>query len=176
MHTILPYRGKTPKIHETVFLAGGAYVIGDVIIGADSSIWFNTVVRGDVCPIRIGERTSIQDNATLHVTHDTGPLEIGSHVTIGHGAILHACTVQDNALIGMGSTLLDGCVVESWAIVAAGSVVRQGFRVPSGMLVAGVPARVMRPITERERETIIESPANYVRYVAHYRDEEAVGR
>ena len=110
------------------------------------------------------------------MTHDTGPLEIGSNVTIGHGAILHACTVQDNALIGMGATLLDGCVVEPWAIVAAGSVVRQDFRVPSGMLVAGVPARIIRPITERERETIIESPANYIRYVAQYREEESARR
>jgi len=176
MKNILPYRGKRPEIHETVFLAGGAFVIGDVFIGAHSSIWFNTVVRGDVCPIRIGERTSVQDNVTLHVTHDTGPLEIGSNIIIGHGAILHDCTVQDNALIGMGATLLDACVVESWAIVAAGSVVRQGFRVPSGMLAAGVPARVMRPITERERETLIESPANYIRYVAQYREEASAGR
>lgn len=166
----MPFRGKHPEIHESVFLAPGAYVIGDVRIGPDSSVWFNAVVRGDVCPIRIGERTNVQDNATLHVTHDTGPLEIGSDITIGHGAVLHACTVQDHVLIGMGAILLDSCVVEPWSVVAAGSLVKQGFRVPSGMLVAGVPARAIRPITEKERATIAESPQNYIRYAAHYRE------
>jgi carbonic anhydrase/acetyltransferase-like protein (isoleucine patch superfamily) len=133
-------------------------------------VWFNAVVRGDVCPIRIGERTNVQDNVTLHVTHDTGPLEIGSHVTIGHGAVLHACTVQDHALIGMSATLLDHCVVESWSVVAAGSLIKQGFRVPSGMMVAGVPAKVIRPITDKERATIAESSENYIRYIAYYRE------
>jgi gamma-carbonic anhydrase len=170
MKKIIPYRGMHPQIHESVFLADGACVIGDVQIGANSSVWFNAVVRGDVCPIRIGERTNVQDNATLHVTHDTGPLEIGSHVTIGHGAVLHACTVQDHALIGMGATLLDRCVVESWSVVAAGSLIKQGFRVPSGMMVAGVPAKVIRPINNKERATIAESSENYIRYVAYYRE------
>jgi carbonic anhydrase/acetyltransferase-like protein (isoleucine patch superfamily) len=165
-----------PELHDTVFIAEGAYVIGDVKIGANSSIWFNAVVRGDVCPITIGEKTSVQDNATLHVTHDTGPLEIGSSVTIGHGAVLHACRVQDHVLIGMGATLLDHCVIEPWSIVAAGSLVKQGFRVPSGMLVGGVPAKVLRPITDEERENIAASPENYVRYVAHYREDGYEGR
>ncbi|MDR0843120.1 MAG: gamma carbonic anhydrase family protein [Acidobacteriota bacterium] len=169
---ILPYCGKYPEIHETVFLAEGALVIGDVKLGADASVWFNAVVRGDVCPIRIGERTNVQDNVTLHVTHDTGPLDIGANVTIGHGAILHACSVQDHVLIGMGAVLLDKCVVESWSVVAAGSLVRQGFRVPSGMMVAGVPAKVMRPITEQERAGIAASAENYIRYVARYRGNE----
>jgi gamma-carbonic anhydrase len=172
MRRVLPYRGIHPEIHETVFLADGSRVIGDVRIGADSSVWFNAVVRGDVCPIRIGERTNVQDNVTLHVTHDTGPLEIGSNVTIGHGAVVHACTVQNNVLIGMGAILLDQCLIESWAVVAAGSLVKQGFRVPSGMLVAGVPARVIREISDKERAIIIESPNNYIRYAAHYREVE----
>jgi carbonic anhydrase/acetyltransferase-like protein (isoleucine patch superfamily) len=170
MGKVLPYRGVHPQLHETVFITDGAFVIGDVHIGANSSVWFNAVVRGDVCPIRIGEKTSVQDNATLHVTHDTGPLDIGSFVTIGHGAVLHACRVEDHVLIGMGAVLLDDCVVEPYSIVAAGSLVRQGFRVPAGMLVAGVPAKVMRPITDDERRTIEESPENYVRYVQHYRE------
>jgi len=169
MAKIIPYLGKYPIIHESVFLADGARVIGDVVICENASVWFNAAIRGDVCPIRIGERTNIQDNATLHVTHDTGPLNIGSNVTIGHGAVLHACTVEDNALIGMGAVLLDYCVVESWSVVAAGSLVRQGFRIPSGMMVAGVPARVIRPITENERANIAESAENYIRYVAGYR-------
>lgn len=176
MRKVMSYRGMHPEIHESVFLAEGSYVIGDVKIGAHSSVWFNAVVRGDVCPITIGEKTSVQDNVTLHVTHDTGPLKIGSNVTIGHGAVLHACTVEDNVLIGMSATLLDHCVIEPWSIVAAGSLVKQGFRVPSGMLVAGVPAKVIRPITEEERQNIAESPENYVRYVAHYREEGYEGR
>ncbi|UZJ42714.1 gamma carbonic anhydrase family protein [Prosthecochloris sp. SCSIO W1101] len=170
MVTVLPYKGRYPDLHESVFLADGARIIGDVTIGAHSSVWFNTVIRGDVCPIRVGEKTSVQDNATLHVTHDTGPLNIGSNVTIGHGAVLHACTVKDYVLIGMGAVLLDDCVIEPYSVVAAGSLVRQGFRVPSGVLVAGVPAKVMRPITDGERRTIVESPENYVRYVQNYRD------
>jgi len=176
MRKVMSYRGKHPELHESVFLAEGAYVIGDVEIGAHSSVWFNAVVRGDVCPIRIGEKTSVQDNVTLHVTHDTGPLNIGNNVTIGHGAVLHACTVDDNVLIGMGATLLDHCVIEPWSVVAAGSLVKQGFRVPSGTLVAGVPAKVIRPITEEERANIAESPENYVRYVAHYREDGYEGR
>jgi carbonic anhydrase/acetyltransferase-like protein (isoleucine patch superfamily) len=168
MAKILPYRGVWPRIHETVFLTEGAFIVGDVEIGAHSSVWFNAVVRGDVCPIYIGEKTNVQDNATLHVTHDTGPLNIGNDVTIGHGAVLHACTVKDHVLIGMGAVLLDDCVVEPWSVVAAGSLVRQGFTVPSGMLVAGVPAKVMRPITEDERRNIAESPENYLRYCRNY--------
>jgi len=169
MGKIIPYLGKYPQIHESVFLADGARVVGDVLICENASVWFNAVIRGDVCPIRIGERTNVQDNVTLHVTHDTGPLNIGANVTIGHGAVLHACTVEDNVLIGMGAVLLDDCMVEPWAVVAAGSLVRQGFRVPSGMMAAGVPARVMRPVTEGERVNIAESAENYIRYVAGYR-------
>ena len=170
MATVLPYKGICPEIHESVFVAEGVRIIGDVTIGALSSVWFNTVIRGDVCPIRIGEKTSVQDNAMLHVTHDTGPLTIGNNVTIGHGALLHACTVQDHVLIGTGAVVLDHAVVEPYSVVAAGAVVKQGFTVPAGMLVAGVPAKVMRPINDSERKTIDESPENYVRYVQNYRD------
>ncbi len=170
MPTILSFRGVWPRLHESVFIADGARIIGDVEIGADSSVWFNAVVRGDVCPIRIGERTNVQDNVTLHVTRDTGPLTIGSRVTIGHNAVLHACTVKDETLIGMGAILLDGCVIESRTLVAAGSLVRQGFVAPSGMLVAGVPAAVKRPLTEDELRNVLESPDNYARYVAAYRE------
>ena len=170
MATILPFRGVSPRLHESVFLADGARVVGDVEIGAASSVWFNAVVRGDVCPIRIGERTNVQDNCTLHVTHDTGPLSIGDRVTIGHNAVLHACTVNDGALIGMGAVLLDGCVIETRALVAAGSLVRGEFTAPRGMLVAGVPARVKRPLTEAEMRNVEESPDNYARYVAAYRE------
>ena len=169
MRKIIPYFGKNPEVHKSVFLADGVRIIGDVLICENASVWFNAVIRGDVCPIRIGERTNVQDNATLHVTHDTGPLNIGANVTIGHGAVLHACTVEDHVLIGMGAVLLDDCIVEPWSVVAAGSLVRQGFRVPSGMMAAGVPAKVIRPVTEGERANIVESAENYIRYVDRYR-------
>ena len=176
MATILPFRGIWPELYDSVFVAEGARIIGDVKIGANSSIWFNAVVRGDVCPIRIGELTNVQDNCTLHVTHDTGPLNIGSRVTIGHGAVLHACTVHDRVLIGMGAVLLDDCKIEPHTLVAAGSLVRQGFTAPSGMLVAGVPAKVKRPLTDAEIKNIDESPDNYARYVAAYRDGSYLGK
>jgi len=169
MPKLIPYNGYFPIVDESVFLCEGVVIVGNVVIGRDSSVWFNSVVRGDVCAIRIGERTNIQDNSTLHVTHDTGPLYIGNDVTIGHHAVLHACTVHDFALIGMGAVLLDGCIVESYSMVAAGAVVRPNFVVPSGMLVAGVPARVVRPLTDEERQQLLESPKNYLRYVQTYR-------
>ena len=106
----------------------------------------------------------------LHVTHDTGPLTIGSNVTIGHGALLHACTVRDHVLIATGAVILDHAVLEPYSVVAAGAVVKQGFTVPSGMMVAGVPAKVVRPVNDSERRAIDESPGNYVRYVQHYRE------
>ena len=164
MATILPYQNVWPRLHESIFLAAGARVIGDVEIGAQSSVWFNAVVRGDVCPIRIGELTNVQDNCTLHVTHDTGPLQIGDRVTIGHNAVLHACTVKERVLVGMAAVLLDGCVIEPQTLIAAGSLVRPGFTCPSGMLVAGVPAVVKRPLTDAEIVSIEESPDNYARY------------
>ncbi|MEN1679594.1 MAG: gamma carbonic anhydrase family protein [Planctomycetota bacterium] len=170
MATILPYQGVRPRLHESVFVADGARVIGDVTIAAGASVWFNAVVRGDVCPITIGELTNVQDNCTLHVTHDTGPLSIGDRVTIGHNAVLHACTVKDRVLVGMGAVLLDGCVIEPHTLIAAGSLVRPGFTSPAGSLVAGVPAEVKRPLTDAERRGIDESPDNYARYVAAYRE------
>lgn len=176
MPTILPYRGVWPRIHESAFLAGGVRVIGDVEIGAHSSVWFNAVVRGDVCPIRIGERTNVQDNVTLHVTHETGPLTIGDRVTIGHGAVLHACTVNEHVLIGMNATVLDGTALEPYTLVGAGSLVRPGFTAPSGSLVAGVPAKVKRELTDDERQMIEESPDNYVRYFEVYREGGYAGR
>jgi len=167
---IIPYRGITPKIHPSVFIAEGAQIIGDVEIGADSSVWFNTVIRGDVHYIRIGERTNIQDNCVLHVTHDTFPLVIGSDVTVGHGAILHAATIKDRCLIGMGAKVLDDATVGPYAFVAAGSLVLEHFEVPEGALVAGVPARVKRMLSEEEKQQIVQSAQNYVGYVKTYRE------
>jgi carbonic anhydrase/acetyltransferase-like protein (isoleucine patch superfamily) len=167
---IIPYKGIKPRIHSSVFVAEGAQIIGDVEIGADSSVWFNTVIRGDVHYIRIGERTNIQDNCVLHVTHDTYPLLIGSDVTVGHGAILHAATIKDRCLIGMGAKVLDDATVGPYAFVAAGSLVLEHFDVPEGALVAGVPARLKRMLSDEERQQIVQSAQNYVGYVKAYRE------
>ncbi len=155
--------GIFPEIHPTVFIADQAVIIGDVKIGEESSVWFNTVIRGDVNYIRIGKRTNIQDNSVLHVTTNTHPLVIGDEVTAGHGVILHGCTIKDRALIGMGATVLDGAVVESDSLVGAGSLVPPGFKVPSGTLVMGVPAKVKRNLTNKEIEDIKVGASNYVR-------------
>jgi len=167
---IIPYRGIKPRIDPSVFIAEGAQIIGDVEIGRDSSVWFNTVIRGDVHYIRIGERTNIQDNCVLHVTHDTYPLVIGSDVTVGHGAILHAATIKERCLIGMGAKVLDNATVGPYALVAAGALVLENFEVPEGALVAGVPARFKRMLTEEEREQIVQSAQNYVGYVKTYQE------
>jgi carbonic anhydrase/acetyltransferase-like protein (isoleucine patch superfamily) len=163
------YRGIKPKVHESVFIADGAKIIGDVEIGSGSSVWYNTVIRGDVNTIRIGERTNIQDNSVLHVTHKKYPLVIGSNVTIGHGAVVHACTVKDFCLIGMGAIVMDQATVGPYALIAAGSVVPEQFKVPEGTLVAGVPAHVRRKLTEEEKRMLEQSAQNYVEYVKTYR-------
>lgn len=166
---IHPYQGIRPRIHPSVFVAEGAHIIGDVEIGAESSVWFNTVIRGDVHYIRIGEKTNVQDNCVLHVTHETSPLVIGSGVTVGHGAILHAATIKDSCLIGMGAKVLDNATVGPYSLVAAGALVLEGFEVPEGVLVAGVPAKIKRTLTEEERQQIVQSAENYIKYVQSYR-------
>jgi len=165
---ILNVGDQTPKIHPSVFLAEGARVIGNVEIGAESSVWFNAVLRGDINAIRVGNKTNIQDLCVCHVTHKN-EVQIGSHVTVGHGAIIHGAAVEDFCLIGMGATLLDGVRVGSYSFVAAGALVREGFQIPEGKLVAGVPATVKRALTGGEREFIGRSADNYVKYVQLYR-------
>ncbi len=160
---------KTPKIDKSVFIAEGAVVIGDVVIGADSGIWFNSVIRADVNYIRIGERTNIQDNSVLHVTTDKYPLVVGNDVTVGHRVVLHGCTIEDRTLIGIGAIILDGAIIEKESIVAAGTLVPPGFRVPSGKLVMGIPAKIKREITSQERKKIITSSQNYIKNARNYR-------
>ncbi|MEW6732795.1 MAG: gamma carbonic anhydrase family protein [Acidobacteriota bacterium] len=147
MANILPYQGKLPKIDVSVFVAPTAVIIGDVEIGAHSSVWFNTVIRGDVYYIRIGSNTNIQDCSVIHVTTDTYPTIIGDAVTMGHGVILHGCTVKDGALIGMGAIVLDGAEVGEQSLIAAGTMVPMGMKIPPRSLVAGVPAKVKRELT-----------------------------
>ncbi len=166
---ILNYMGKGPRLHETVFVAEGAHVIGDVVVEKGSSIWFNAVVRGDVNSIRIGERTNVQDNTVIHVTYKKFPTVVASNVTIGHSAVIHGCTIEDLCLIGMGAILLDGCRIGDHSIVAAGCLVREGFVVPPGSLVAGVPAKVVRELRDDEIARLQVSAQHYVDYVSNYR-------
>jgi gamma-carbonic anhydrase len=166
---IYPYRGVHPRLGEGAFVAPGAVVVGDVELGDHVSFWFQTAARGDVNWIRIGERTNIQDGTVLHVTHEEFPLTIGPGVVVGHSAMLHGCTVEAGALIGIGARVLDGAIVESGAQVGAGAVVAPGHRVPAGHLALGVPARVVRPLTEAESARIPAIVERYVRLAAEYR-------
>ena len=161
---IFPYLDLHPTIDPSVFLASGVKIIGNVKIGAHSSVWYNSVVRGDVHYIKIGELTNIQDCSMLHVTNGKFPLNIGNKVTIGHSVKLHGCTLNDLCLIGIGAIVLDGAVVEKNAMVAAGSVVKPHFIVPTGKLVAGVPAKVIRDLTKDEIDEIEVSALRYVKY------------
>jgi carbonic anhydrase/acetyltransferase-like protein (isoleucine patch superfamily) len=166
---IIPYQNKYPKIDETVLIAAGAFIVGDVEIGKDSSIWFNTVIRGDVNYIRIGERTNVQDLTMVHVTYKKFPTFIGNDVSIGHSAVIHGCRIKDFVVIGMGAKVLDDSEVSSFSIVAAGSVVKEKFIVPERTLVAGVPAKVVRELKEEEVERIKQNAKNYLFYCSEYR-------
>lgn len=167
--TILPFEKSFPKIHPSVLIAEGSHIIGDVEIKEDSSIWFNAVVRGDVNYIRIGKRTNIQDNSVVHVTHDIYPCIIKSNVTIGHSAVIHACTILDYTLIGMNATILDNSTIGPFVLIAAGSVILQHAKIPEGVLVAGVPGKIIRNLTQGELDGLKESADNYVNYVKRYR-------
>src|SRR5687768_2454923 len=157
-----PFRGVVPTVDASAYVDLSAQVIGDVHLGAESSIWMNAVVRGDVHWIRIGARTNVQDGAIVHVQSGTHPTTIGDEVTIGHGAIIHGCTVEDRCLIGMGATLLNGVTVGAESIVAAGSLLPEGFRVPPRTLVMGTPARIRRHLADADVATIRGYAANYV--------------
>lgn len=146
---VRPYKGILPRIHPSVFLAN-AVVVGDVEIGEESSLWYNVTVRGDVNSIRIGRRTNIQDGSVVHCTHITNPTVIGDEVLVGHLALLHGCTLEDRAFVGMKACVMDGVVVESEAMVAAGALVTPGKRVRRGELWAGSPAKFLRPMNDAD--------------------------
>ncbi len=165
------FNGKSPVVHPSVFLAAGSRVIGDVELGENVSIWFNTVIRGDVERVRIGKNSNIQDNATIHVTNFTNPTWVGENVTVGHGAVLHGCTIKDGVLVGMNAVVLDRAVIGEQSLVAAGAVVRPGMVVPPRSLVAGIPAKVVKELSERELEIVRVGATNYVMYVQHFRGE-----
>lgn len=161
---LFPFKDFFPQLHPSVFLASGSKIIGDVQIGENASVWYNTVIRGDVNYVRIGNDSNVQDNSMLHVTNKRFPLVIGNGVTIGHSVTLHGCTLKDHCFIGMGAVILDGAVIEEKSMVAAGALVKQGFVVPTGKLAAGVPARIIRDLTKEEMEEFEKSAARYVDY------------
>lgn len=158
------FLGASPRYDDSNFIAASAEVIGDVCLGREASIWFNATVRGDVNWIRIGARSNIQDNAVVHVTNRTAPTALGEGVTVGHGAIVHGCTVEDNVLIGMGAVVMDHAVVGRDSIVGAKALVTAGTRIPPRSMVLGVPARVVRPLSDEEVAGIAPYAEHYVRY------------
>ncbi len=168
MPVIRTFEGKTPALHATCYLAETAVVVGDVVLGQGSSLWYGTVLRGDVMPIRVGDRTSIQDNAVVHVTHGVSGTTIGNGVTIGHGAIIHACTIEDDCLIGMGAVILDGARIRRGSVVGAGALVPPKTDIPEGSRVLGVPAKVRGEVSAQEREWITSSAEHYVRLTQRY--------
>lgn len=163
-----PFRGKSPKLGERVFVAESAALIGDVELGDDVSIWYGTVLRGDIYPIRVGARSNIQDNCTLHVTGEQWATILEEEVTLGHGVIAHGCTIGRGSLIGMRAVLLDGVVVGEQSIVAAGSLVTEGSIVPPRSLVMGSPARVKRALTNDDLVFLSRFHTAYLGYKEEY--------
>jgi len=166
---IMPFEGKIPKLHESVFVVESACIIGDVEIGEDSSVWFNTVIRGDVNYIRIGARTNVQDLSMLHVEKDIYPLIIGNDVTIGHSVTLHGCKISDRCLIGMGAIILNNAEIGEESIIGAGTLITENTKIPPRSLVIGFPGRVKRQVTDDELKWIKRAANNYVEYVKRYR-------
>ena len=162
------YRGVTPSVHSTAYVDESAQVIGDVEIGAESSVWMNVVVRGDVHWIRIGRRTNIQDGTIVHVMRGTHPTTIGDEVTIGHAAVIHGCTLHNRVLVGMGAILLNGVEIGEDSIIAAGTLLPEGMQVPAKSLVMGSPGKVRRPLDDNEVASIREYSERYVAYRLDY--------
>ena len=163
------YRGVVPKVHLSAWIADSADVIGDVELGEESSVWFSTVIRGDVNFVRVGRGTNIQDGTVIHVNRNGTPTILEDYVTVGHAARLHGCHVKSNCLVGIGAVVLDGVVLEEQCVVAAGAVVSPGTLVPRGSLLMGTPVRVKRQVTEKDRELIYRSAKGYIGLAAEYR-------
>src|SRR5215510_11816711 len=161
---LVAYGGRAPRVDPTAYVVESAVVVGDVVIGSESSVWFGAVVRGDIEAIRIGARTNIQDNATLHVVGGKFGTILGDGVTVGHNAVVHGCTVEDGALIGMGAIVLDDARIGAESLIAAGALVPPGSRIPPRSLVLGSPGKVVRQVSDDELERIRSSASNYVGY------------
>src|SRR5574342_1147099 len=169
MALVRPYGGRSPRLHDTVMLVGEVAIVGDVEIGERSSVWFGSVVRGDVNSVRIGARTNVQDHCVIHVTSRGHATAVGDDVTLGHRVTLHGCTVKDRCLVGIGAVVMDGAVVGPDAMVGAGSLVPPRMVVPPGKLALGSPARVLRDLTAEELASLRDSAVRYVKYAATYR-------
>ncbi|HPS89571.1 MAG TPA: gamma carbonic anhydrase family protein [Methanosarcina vacuolata] len=170
---IMNYKDKNPKISKTVFVADSADIIGDVEIGDYSSIWFNATIRGDQNKIKIGNRTSIQDNVVIHVDH-VNEVQVGDNVTVGHGAVLHGCRIENNVIIGMNSTVLNGAEIGKNSIVGANALVPEGKKFPERSLIIGVPGKVKRELEEVEIEAISRNAEEYVELTKEYREKSKV--
>jgi len=169
---IRPFRGVLPQIAASAYIDPSAQVIGDVAVGERSSVWPNVSIRGDVNSIRIGEETSIQDNTVLHCDPVTFPLVIGNRVTVGHGAVVHGCTVEDESLIGIGAVVLNGARIGQGSVIAAGAVVPEGMQIPPGSMVMGIPAKVKRELTVDERDRFRQNAMRYVALAKIYGDDQ----
>ena len=170
MPLILPVEGKTPQFGENCYIAENATIVGDVTMGNDCSVWFTAVVRGDVHFIKIGNKTNIQDGAIIHCTYQKSPTAIGNNVSIGHRAIVHGCTIEDNVLIGMGAIVMDNVVVKTNSIIAAGAVVLENTVVESNSIYAGTPAKKVKQLDEKNFKNLIERIGNnYVMYADWFR-------
>lgn len=169
---IYQFLRSSPQFDDTVFVAPSADIIGDVTIGTESSIWFNVTIRGDVNYITIGDQSNVQDNVCIHVMNQTGPTIIGNEVTIGHGAVVHRCTINDRVLVGINVTVLDKAVIESDVIIAAGTLVPPGKTLESGYMYMGSPAKKTRKLTEEELASIPKYAANYVKYSRAYQQKD----
>lgn len=171
MPIIKPVNRKHPQIPTDCFIAENATIVGEVTMGNQCSVWFNTVIRGDVHYIKMGNKVNVQDGAVIHATYQKSPTNIGNNVSIGHNAIVHGCTIHDNVLIGMGSIVMDDCVVESNSIIAAGAVVTQNTRVEAGSIYAGVPAKKVKDVSSEMISGEIDRIANnYVKYSSWFKD------
>ncbi|HLJ15416.1 MAG TPA: gamma carbonic anhydrase family protein [Bryobacteraceae bacterium] len=169
---IRAYRGIEPKIAASAYIDLSAQVIGDVVVGERSSIWPNATVRGDVNCIRIGEETNIQDNSVLHVDPGPFPLRLGNRVTVGHQAMLHGCTIEDDCLIGIGAIVLSGARIGAGSVIAAAALVPEGMQIPAGSLAMGVPAKVRREVTGEEKQRFQANAQHYVNSARIYREEQ----
>jgi len=166
---IIQFQSDSPNVDTSVFVAPDAWIIGRVTISSNSSIFFNAVVRGDIQSISIGQYTNVQEHVTIHSSHGMSSVEIGDHVTIGHRAIIHGCTIQSHCLIGMGATILDDVTIGAGSIIGANTLITKGTNIPPGSLVIGSPGKVTRAVSEAEASDIASSAANYAKLASYYR-------
>jgi len=165
------FENKQPRLGKNVYVSETAMVIGDVTLGDEVNIWFGAVLRGDMHYIKIGNRTNIQDNSVVHVTTGVSPTNIGNGVTVGHGAIIHGCTIEDDCLIGMGAILMDDAIIGAGSLIGAGALIPPNMKIPKNSLVVGSPGKVVRQVKDFEREMILERPQEYIDLASIYLNE-----